>query len=349
MKSRASCSSLSKIAIIAFSLLLVSQNCDNSSPVNFEGQQKSLTAYENGTPFLGKPEPGDYIRTFPNSLCQDDNIGLVSVNDDDLRLTKDICESLDFHIPFNSTDLVFSGHNPDYIGLDDAIFERVIPNSNELPISEIWCRAITDTSGLDIIIQVNDSLTRSTAKVYLGRRNSTSEPWRASKVNPFAVSRETSGQLFYSSESISLSVPFPTSGQHQSLGHVIVTVENQRFDQNLNCRVAFDQPVLPLITENLVDMSSLISDNGFAFMAVISAGVPVDNLNLSFQSPLRLFENGIEMGPAHALHVDIRNIGMGRYSHWANTDGSGERIRFASSDNSDPRTNGRIYSFKTTP
>ncbi|BCA54216.1 hypothetical protein W02_13560 [Nitrospira sp. KM1] len=43
------------------------------------------------------------------------------------------------------------------------------------------------------------------------------------------------------------------------------------------------------------------------------------------------------MGPRHALHADIAGDGKGRYSHW----GSG--VIFASSDNSDPRSNGRRY------
>jgi Sulfotransferase family len=57
------------------------------------------------------------------------------------------------------------------------------------------------------------------------------------------------------------------------------------------------------------------------------------------RSPLRLFEDDKPLGPAHSLHCWIRDPGLGRYSHWQ------ERLLFATSDNSDPNTNGRIYSF----
>jgi hypothetical protein len=58
------------------------------------------------------------------------------------------------------------------------------------------------------------------------------------------------------------------------------------------------------------------------------------------QSELLLTENGVLMGPAHSGHQDIDNLGKGRYSHWF----SGRVIvMFSASDNSDPRTNGRIY------
>lgn len=54
-------------------------------------------------------------------------------------------------------------------------------------------------------------------------------------------------------------------------------------------------------------------------------------------SPAKLFENGIPLGAANSLHDDIRNIGNGRYSFWYDT------LYFSSSDNSDPRINGRTY------
>jgi hypothetical protein len=58
---------------------------------------------------------------------------------------------------------------------------------------------------------------------------------------------------------------------------------------------------------------------------------------------LRLFENSKELGPAHSLHRDIRNLGRGRFSHWSNVDGTFESLRFASSDNTNPRNNRRTY------
>jgi hypothetical protein len=52
-----------------------------------------------------------------------------------------------------------------------------------------------------------------------------------------------------------------------------------------------------------------------------------------------MLENGRPLpGPANALHEDIRRLGEGRYCFWH------DLVYFSTSDRSDPRTNGRIYS-----
>jgi hypothetical protein len=55
------------------------------------------------------------------------------------------------------------------------------------------------------------------------------------------------------------------------------------------------------------------------------------------RSPVLLYENDRLLGPAHSIHKDIAQIGLGRYSHW------GKGMVFSTSDNSDPNTNGRKY------
>jgi hypothetical protein len=64
---------------------------------------------------------------------------------------------------------------------------------------------------------------------------------------------------------------------------------------------------------------------------------PGDGLKDSPPSKLRLWEDGQELGPAHAVHVAIREQGQGRFSHWHTV------LYFSASDNSDPRTNGKKY------
>ena len=54
-------------------------------------------------------------------------------------------------------------------------------------------------------------------------------------------------------------------------------------------------------------------------------------------SRLALTENGAALGPPHSIHAEIAEKGGGRFSHW------GEAVIFSSSDNSDPRSNGRAY------
>ena len=54
-------------------------------------------------------------------------------------------------------------------------------------------------------------------------------------------------------------------------------------------------------------------------------------------SKLVLFEDDSPLGPAHAPHEEIRRLGAGRFSHW------GAQLYFSTSDNTDPRRNGRRY------
>lgn len=61
-----------------------------------------------------------------------------------------------------------------------------------------------------------------------------------------------------------------------------------------------------------------------------SAGRPQESQN-------ELLENGSRIGPAHSVHQEIRTQGAGRFSHWSGA------LYFSTSDNSDPRTNGRRY------
>src|SRR5262249_9738070 len=57
-------------------------------------------------------------------------------------------------------------------------------------------------------------------------------------------------------------------------------------------------------------------------------------------SRLILLEDGKPLGPPHQVHEVVRNKGGGRYSHW------GTGLHFSTSDNSDPRTNGREYTIR---
>jgi hypothetical protein len=56
------------------------------------------------------------------------------------------------------------------------------------------------------------------------------------------------------------------------------------------------------------------------------------------RSALILYEDGKPLGPARAVHAQIREHGQGRYSHWTRA-----TLYFSTSDNSDPRVNGRKY------
>ncbi|HVY35731.1 MAG TPA: Ig-like domain-containing protein, partial [Candidatus Paceibacterota bacterium] len=100
------------------------------------------------------------------------------------------------------------------------------------------------------------------------------------------------------------------------------------------------------VTGPLINVSQASLDSGDAYIVNQNFGVPADSISNLTASPLRIFENGKELSPAHAAHADIRTYGAGRFSHW--TDGTNTALYFSSSDNTDPRTNGRTYTYLTS-
>jgi predicted O-methyltransferase YrrM len=61
------------------------------------------------------------------------------------------------------------------------------------------------------------------------------------------------------------------------------------------------------------------------------------------RSPLMLYENGVLFLEPHVPHQYIRTEGGGLFSHWQ------DFLFFSTSDNSDPNTNGRRYSYTVSP
>ncbi|MCM2313761.1 MAG: methyltransferase domain-containing protein [Thermoanaerobaculia bacterium] len=76
-------------------------------------------------------------------------------------------------------------------------------------------------------------------------------------------------------------------------------------------------------------------ETGYAYIARIGLRSPSSHRRPS--SAIVLEDDVPLLGPANAPHSDIRSLGMGRYSFWHGY------VYFSSSDNSDPRTNGRRY------
>lgn len=97
---------------------------------------------------------------------------------------------------------------------------------------------------------------------------------------------------------------------------------------------------------NAINISQVVPEAGYSYYVVQNFGtLPDDNLNPT-RSVLRIFENGVELLPPHSSHSDIRNLGNGRFSHWS--DGSTVLLYFSASDNSNPKTNGRTYTYSIT-
>lgn len=78
--------------------------------------------------------------------------------------------------------------------------------------------------------------------------------------------------------------------------------------------------------------------SGFGYVVELPDEAPEgDSVRAPRASMARLFEEGREIGPAHALHSDIATLGEGRFSHW------GRFLYLSSSDGTSPSANGRSY------
>lgn len=84
---------------------------------------------------------------------------------------------------------------------------------------------------------------------------------------------------------------------------------------------------------------SPLDNGGIAFHAHVDVFETLEEKNDAEQhSPVVLYEDGKPLGPAHSMIGDITSKGGGRYTHL-----KGTGMVFSSSDNTDPRKNGRHY------
>jgi hypothetical protein len=73
-------------------------------------------------------------------------------------------------------------------------------------------------------------------------------------------------------------------------------------------------------------------------LPLLAGSIPHDELQPG-RCRLLLFEDGHPLGPSHAPHARIAAEGGGQYSRW------GRYVYFSTPDGSDPRGNGRAYTF----
>jgi len=67
-----------------------------------------------------------------------------------------------------------------------------------------------------------------------------------------------------------------------------------------------------------VNSADFRPESGYAFKLKRDFGVAGDDLSNGSASSLRLFENGVELGPAHSVHSEIINYGRGTFPQWLN-------------------------------
>jgi hypothetical protein len=84
----------------------------------------------------------------------------------------------------------------------------------------------------------------------------------------------------------------------------------------------------------LIDFAA---DSGHCYVAPVSPRIPSD---CESSSRVQVYEDGVPLPQPHADHQVVRRQGRGAYSHWAGA------VYLSTSDNSDPRSNGRTYTYK---
>ncbi len=91
----------------------------------------------------------------------------------------------------------------------------------------------------------------------------------------------------------------------------------------------------------LIPLSAPFTGEGnFAYAASLPhLSDQADSNSDHMRSQVMVYEDGKPLGIAHSVHENIRNLGGGRFSHW------GEQLVFSASDNSDPNTNGKTYTY----
>ncbi len=105
-----------------------------------------------------------------------------------------------------------------------------------------------------------------------------------------------------------------------------------------------DEPP-PLTVLHRVDLAQVVLDTGHSWRFPLPEMFHpwIDDAAMPGMSRLILLEDGRPLATPHALHSHIRERGFGAYSHWR------KALHFSTSDNSDPRENGRRYEIALAP
>lgn len=94
------------------------------------------------------------------------------------------------------------------------------------------------------------------------------------------------------------------------------------------------EPRLEFVLGEVVPIEGIQKEDGFCHIAVFPLGI---------QGEFELWEDDLPLGPGGTYHAEIREAGKGRYHIGLNA------IYFSSSDGTDARRNGRVYSLRRKP
>jgi len=100
------------------------------------------------------------------------------------------------------------------------------------------------------------------------------------------------------------------------------------------------------VVERTLSPSDIQAERDFAFTAAVASPASLfyvvhgSGVGIQRSGSMVLLEDGIPLGPENTQHDLIRQSGSGAHSHWGNS------LYFSSSDGTDIRRNGRVYSYR---
>ncbi len=150
------------------------------------------------------------------------------------------------------------------------------------------------------------------------------------KTNPETGTQVSTGDLFDTQKVGigALASPVRITGlPNQGIVHITVATEKSGKSLQTTKTIAIVQAVN---YDGVINISKLKSDGGFAYST---------NQRFDFNKNIQIFEDGKALGPSGARRDRIGSKGLGRYLFKNGV------LIFSASDNSDPRTNGRLYTF----
>ena len=239
-------------------LVLSYQNCTKSKVAFYadsKGSKSNAADNGNGGTYDGKPVAGLYLRRSGSSCSAQNNfIGEMNVGANDAIVTDDLCVKMDYGLEFADTRLEYSFYNPDFLGLNAAIFERTATPQNTGPVVDLWCRYSDSQFGLDVVVKTDGSA--SQAIVYVGESLSSSQP-RARKLAPLTATKSSSANLLVATSpdrNLRTEVDISNATLMKHPGRVTMHLDGNDLDLPMDCRVATNSPALYEKPTNILAM-----------------------------------------------------------------------------------------------
>lgn len=276
------------LSLIVLLLVTGYQNCSDNK-VNFSSKQKTITNIStqrgNGDSFDGKPDPGDYIRTFPETACTTAHAltqSILTVDKTEANLTTDNCKSTDFPISFTNPSLSSKKYNLDFLTYHSGIFEKstlVVPNE----FNEAFCRYQKDDLGIDVVIKNNLVTGNRKATIYLGRIIDSSEILveKATGIEVSISQNKNITSYQGTFETLELSISDTSASEVTFPATLKTNVNSQTYDLGLDCLRMNARPVLSLSSIGLLAYWKLDEPNPVNGSTITAAFGPSGVLNTS--------------------------------------------------------------------